>query len=1120
MPDRDDSENPKGRLLFTDFDLSNKGRPPGVSLDLVSNPRPEPVENELFAKPLQTLDDFQSTMDLSFEADDEVAEDKPTVNAQDEEEEAFPDDEDDDPVIELDAHTPPAPDRRKTKPDAEPPDAFDEEPDEREEKPVVSRRKAPHKKLRKRAPDLEISPTRRRRRRPGGKTAIRPAQPLEETPPAQSTPEASTTVTAEDFVAEPAKTEQYPHSPAKTDSIADSIPASNEESGSFLDEEVEYMPSSSGGAEADLDPEADDLVLASDEETVYDSIPEHPAATDDLAPVQTMQVLYEDLEDSAEDALEATTSFPEEEAEFRDATVTDDVPDGSTQIAGEDDIEELFDSIAAQTEGSTTTTAFTGDFDDSGSNDEVFDKEQNEWVTTKSSRHVAQEEPQDDADIEQANEASAAQGLDREGEDDIESFLDGLFPEDGDTDDVMTATDQLQRPEAAAEPVEDRVDTGAAAYDVDEEDIADLLDDMFGDKTETPHQVKAGEDEDFDTLLELDEEDFAKAIAADEETAAAAVYKTTASLGMPDSSTTAVDESAEQDELLDSAGITEYLKSIDAEEDEDDFDNPDRNEADLLAPDSEIWDLFNPNIPTEEILPPQDESQDVFASFDSLIDTHDDLLSIVPPDVVPPREPESEQQPVADAPAEDVSSTNPTRRFELPAKDTSTQSDFSGRLPVGPDSTVVMDKPHYDQLFKDLKQKKRPKTRKLSNRWQDTEDLFSSINLKKEWEERIRKYQEKTKNTREEDADKILSDLDNMPMQRATYPSASETDTNYDFFRNTVDFDPDNPAAHDVAGPEEDDILSALLEEEKETADKLAAEGELASLLADLENDKPEVQAKAEDEAEYEIEPESVAELNWEEDSQSAPPEGEAEAEAEPEAEQAAPAETEAKAQTDTSDGTDNELNLDRMVSAAGWETGEMPAIPDEPPEEEAAEYKHYGPERTAPDDDDDFSSKVRQADGRAGGDEDLEELVEGLGDGEEETPAEPAEEEIAVNPMDVFANMDDFDDFEDDGLDDDMKAMLADGDEDGDGEAGEEADGEAGAAAVRPLPPGFKGKVISLLRFLGEKVGRFLPLDKLKNAWQAIGFRENWRFYIDLVAALIATASVAVIVSYFMWYR
>lgn len=1169
MPDRDDSDNPKGRLLFTDFDLSNKGRPPGVSLDLVSQPKPEPVENELLAKPLQTLDDFLSTMDLSFEADDEVAEAKPAVIEQDEDEEAFLDDGDDDPVVELDAAIPPAPERRKPTPVVQPSDAYDDEEDEPEEKPVANRRKAPVKKLRKRASELDLSSPRRRRRRPGSKTTVRPAQPAEKTqaapPPA---PQESITITPEDFVAEPTQAEQPPRRPAKTESVTDIIPASTEESGSFLDEEVEYMPSSSDAVAVDRDRDADDALLASDEDTIYDDVAEAPEATDELAPMQTMQVRDEDLEDSIEDVLEATTtSFLDEDAEFRDATVTDDVPDekaysfadsgaaadDGTVAVGEDDIEDLLDSFPGQMDGSDTTT-FTDDLDETDSSDEIFDKEKNEWITAKSSRRFPQEQTQDDAvsaptldaeseadiesfldnmfpegDDDDADDASTvtdrfrSSDADADREDDIESFLDNMFSQgdSDDADDASTVTDHLPRSDADAEPAENRADTGAAAYDVDEEDIANLLDDMFGDKKETPAQDKADEDDDFDPLLELEEEDFAKAIAADEEKAAA-VYNTTDALGLSDLSETAVDDSDEQDELLDGAGITEYLGSYDRDDDDD----SNGNEADLLAPDSEIWDLFNPEIPTEEVLPPQESSDDVFSLLDE-IDSHDDLLSIVPPDVVPPAEPEPEQQPAAEIPADDVSFTRTTNRYELPDKELSTQSDFSGRLPTSPDSTVVMDKPQYEQLLKDMKQKKPAKTRKHSNRGQDTEDLFSNINLKKEWEERIRKYQEKTKNTREEDADKILSDLDGMSAERSTYPNASETDTNYDFFKNTVDFDPNNPgmsktASFDPAGQEEDDILSALLEEEKETADKLAAEGELASLLAGLENDKPEIPTKneAEGEEDYEIEPESVADLNWEEDSQSAPSEGAAEAE--PEQEQAEAEQPEIKPYTETSDGTESELDLDSMVSAAGWETGQMAAIAEEPAEEEQAEYKHYGPERTAPDDEDDFQSKVRQSAGHADGDEELEQLVEGLGDADCETPAEPAEEEIAVNPLDVFANMDAFDDFDDDGLDDDMKAMLADGEEDVDGEPGEEgsATAEAGTAAAAPLPAGFKGKVVSLLRFVSEKVGRFLPLGKLKNAWQAIGFRDNWRFYINLVAALIATASAAVIMSYFLWYR
>ncbi len=1032
MPDRDESDNPKGRLLFTDFDLSSKGRPPGVSLDLVSNPAPETTENEVLAKPLQTLDDLLSSMDLSFEADDEAVESPPVSETPEIDDKAFLDDGDSDQAIELDTVAPPAPD-----------------------KPAPGRKKAPVKKQRKRAFNLDISSPKQKKRRIAGKTTIKPIPLFEETPLPQ---EQALAVTPEDLVAEPVEQPKQP-------SLDDAIPAVSDESASYLEEEVEYMPSSTDSGE-EMDANA---LLAADEDTVYDNIAESPAEADDLPPQQTMQVRYEDLEDSFQDVTEVAT-----------------VADRAEEEPGEDEVEELFDSLVKQTEGSTTTTAFVDDPPEIETAEEIFDTKQDEWVTVKSSRRFREKPEQEVADS--ASKES------------VEAFLDTMFPE-------QENAEQETKPEQGA------ASTTAETYDVDEEDIANLLHDIFDGQKDAPRVEKAADDEDFDPLLELDEEDFAKAIAEDEETAAAAVYKTTATFDHPDFSETALTDSSDQDDLLDNAGITKFLGEYEAEE----------GEADPLAPDSEIWDLFNPNIPTEEVLPPPDESEDVFASFDTILgdlDSHDDLLSIVPPDVAQPTAPEPVQDPSADPPTEEATGTRTTSRYEIPEKESSTQPDLSGRLPISPDSTVVMDKPYYDQLFKDMQQKKPSKKRRMSGRWQDTEDLFSNINLKKEWEERIKKYQEKTNSPRDEDEDRILADLDNMVKDSSNYPSASETDTNYDFFKNTVDFDPNNPPAVE---DEEDDILSALIEEEKETADKLAAENELASLLADLENDNPSISAEnesADGEAEYEIEPEAAAELNWAEESQPVA--------AEAEAEQAAEGSAETKPDTDTSDGTESELDLDSMVSAAGWETGQMPAvqepveeIQDEAAEKEQAEYKHYGPERTAPDDDEDFSSKVRHAgprDNAEGG----QELQEAVGESAEEAPAEPAEEEVAVNPLDVFANMDAFSDFDDDGLDDEMKAMLADGEEDTEGAEGGEgaAIAEAGAAIAAPLPPGFKGKVISLLRLVNKKVGRFLPIDKVKTIWQAIGIRENWRFYIDLLAALIATASSAIIVSYFLWYR
>lgn len=128
------------------------------------------------------------------------------------------------------------------------------------------------------------------------------------------------------------------------------------------------------------------------------------------------------------------------------------------------------------------------------------------------------------------------------------------------------------------------------------------------------------------------------------------------------------------------------------------------------------------------------------------------------------------------------------------------------------------------------------------------------------------------------------------------------------------------------------------------------------------------------------------------------------------------------------------------------------------------------------------------------------------------EAEAEPDAAAVAVNPMDVFANMDGMD-FSDDGLDDDMKAML---EEDEEPESAVEAEGEAAPATGAAAPGGFVGKV---LYFAKKGVGRVVPWSLLEKISDMIAWRENWGVYCDLVAAVIASASLAVIISYYLWY-
>lgn len=127
-----------------------------------------------------------------------------------------------------------------------------------------------------------------------------------------------------------------------------------------------------------------------------------------------------------------------------------------------------------------------------------------------------------------------------------------------------------------------------------------------------------------------------------------------------------------------------------------------------------------------------------------------------------------------------------------------------------------------------------------------------------------------------------------------------------------------------------------------------------------------------------------------------------------------------------------------------------------------------------------------------------------------------------AVDPADVFSGLDDMD-FSEDGdmLDDEVKAML---EEDALGEAmlaseGGVGDGGVhGSAGAVPAPPATRfGKAA---HFVGVLAGRAAPGRFLERLKTLIAWRENWWFYCDLLAAIIASASLAVIFSYYFWYR
>lgn len=129
--------------------------------------------------------------------------------------------------------------------------------------------------------------------------------------------------------------------------------------------------------------------------------------------------------------------------------------------------------------------------------------------------------------------------------------------------------------------------------------------------------------------------------------------------------------------------------------------------------------------------------------------------------------------------------------------------------------------------------------------------------------------------------------------------------------------------------------------------------------------------------------------------------------------------------------------------------------------------------------------------------------------------PAEDGEAAVEVDPMDVFANMSDMDFSDDDGLDDEMKAALLDDAEPEEGEG----EGDADAVPAQPeTPPGTLSGKISY--YAGRGLRRVIPASLLQKITKMVAWRENWWFYFDIAAAIIASASLAVIISYYVWYR
>ncbi|MCL1999997.1 MAG: hypothetical protein FWG74_01065 [Planctomycetes bacterium] len=134
--------------------------------------------------------------------------------------------------------------------------------------------------------------------------------------------------------------------------------------------------------------------------------------------------------------------------------------------------------------------------------------------------------------------------------------------------------------------------------------------------------------------------------------------------------------------------------------------------------------------------------------------------------------------------------------------------------------------------------------------------------------------------------------------------------------------------------------------------------------------------------------------------------------------------------------------------------------------------------------------------------------------DGMEEAEADDAESAPVLDPMAVFSDLENADFSDDDGLDDEMRAMLEDEEEEPDESAARPG---SPPPAPEPMPADFAGRLLFIAR---KMFSRTTPTSLFSRLVTAIAWRENWWFYCDLLAAIIASASLAVIVSYYAWYN
>ncbi len=120
-----------------------------------------------------------------------------------------------------------------------------------------------------------------------------------------------------------------------------------------------------------------------------------------------------------------------------------------------------------------------------------------------------------------------------------------------------------------------------------------------------------------------------------------------------------------------------------------------------------------------------------------------------------------------------------------------------------------------------------------------------------------------------------------------------------------------------------------------------------------------------------------------------------------------------------------------------------------------------------------------------------------------------------AKDSDDIFSGLEDMD-FSDD-MDDEMRSALVDDEvaelSGGDGD-------DVGLDMQMEMPELPKTGFRLVLSYTGKFLRQWLPLRYYERFDRMVGWRENWWFYCDLLAAIIASASLAVIISYYVWYR